>query len=721
MSNTFITQFQRTSIEDSKSYSKTLSTPVKGTTELLSMSLTDLQAYSTTLADTILHNTMVIQQNQRKQSIIANNIILSQSTSYGYRYQIINNNNRLLAYNTQYAEVLENNSTIDGKIEIYTRRINDDTSKLQGFKNLIGGLQIQACSISTTLNGSSFVDRAKYYSSLYINYMVADSLYNDCINSTIELNSAYDESVKIEKEAYSDLVIRADDILTKTTELTRLYKEKAVVQSTVTGHRINEALYTNAYNSTTAGLNAISSLFEIASLFSNYNSLVIAEQKNMESYSTAYKYYTLLDGTNNTVSGATSAGWLSFMSTLSATESTITAKITNTSNSIINSLAKNETIWVSTANAAIDTNNITESSLQIYATLAESSFQYYSTLNGYANTRLLANTNEYLANMSSYNGYVNTSNSIISSMIAASTLESTMFASELDMRARIRESFVSTYKHSIEYSTLMTDIYTSSVDNYNYYSEIYDSTSKNIVEVNTLLNDTMTSTYNIIAKINTFSTILDIATMNVNIFDIESRIHYTMEEMAAMQYRQSYVISKRMDAKQIYENCVLTQVQQTQTQTPITTTIIPAAVNLAVNSIATAYINLNTVNLFLNRFDSIYYGYTTHIGNLCNFSTLIGNKAKVYSSLTTYRQQSYLNPDNVSIASALTDAQTKLEELTSIMENSSLMLSTSELTIQNDKLNFMNIYVNTFPAPEIIQTESTISSFLEAGYKMSSQ
>jgi len=717
MSNTFITRLEGMSIDELTSYSKTVSTlDIKENTDLLKMSLADLQEYSASLEDRIEYDTMRINQSQRQQSIISNRILLSQSTSFGYRRQVINNNNRLLAYNTQYREILQNNSTVDGNIEIYKSRIDEDTTIIKGFNNLIGGLQIQANSISTNLEGYSFEEKAKYYSSLYIDYMVAEALYTDCVNSTIQLNSLYDESVKMEEEAYSNLLSSADDVLTKTIDISRSYRHKAVLQSTVTNDTINEALYTNAYNSTTAGLNAISSLFEIASLFSNYNSLVLAEQKNMQSYSTAYKYYTLLGDTNNTISGATSAGWLSFMSTLSATESTIYINMSNTSNSIITSLEKNEIVWVSTANSAIDINDVTESSIQNYAILAESSFQYYSTLNAEAEVRLLANTEAYLENISTYNGYINTSNILLSSMIATSSLESTIVASSRAVRARIRENFVSSYKHSIEYSTLMTDLYKSSLDDYNYYSEIYDSTSKNIVEVNTLLNDVTTSTYNTIATLNTLSTILDIASIDMEVYDIERQINYNLEELAAMQYRQAYVISKRVDATKIYENCVLTQVQKVPGEI-----IIPAAVNLAADSIAIAYTNLNTVNTFLNRFATIYNNHSAHMENLYTISTLVGNKVETYSSLTTYRQQSYLNLSDTFAANALATARTTLERLTSLVETSSIILKASQSVIENDKINFINNYVNTFPASEITRTESTISSFLEAGFLMPSQ
>jgi hypothetical protein len=262
----------------------------------------------------------------------------------------------------------------------------------------------------------------------------------------------------------------------------------------------------------------------------------------------------------------------------------------------------------------------------------------------------------------------------------------------------------------------MNNTYEKSMADYKYYLDIYNSTSKNIFDVNVLLTDNMASTYNVIATVNTFSTILDITNIDMEAYDIESKISYTMEELAAMRYRYAYVVSKRVDATKIYENCVLTQVKKVSG-----TITVPAAVNLAVNTIATAYTNLNTVNTFLNRFGSIYYNYTAHMGNLHNISTLLGNKVETYSSLTTYRQESYLNPNDISTANSLTTAQITLDGLTSLVENSSLILATTQSIIENDKLNFMKSYLNTFPASEVIQTESTISSFLEAGYLMSSQ
>jgi hypothetical protein len=720
MSNAFIRRLEGMSTNELVSYSKTVSTlDLNANTDLLKMSLADLQAYSTSLANRIDNDTIKIQQSQRQQNLIANRILLSQSTSYGYRQEIINNNNRLLAYNTQYREIIQNNSTVDGNIEVYKTRIDDNITAIKGFNNLIGGLQIRASSISTTLQGSSFEERAKYYSSLYMKYMVAEALYTDCVNSTIQLNSVYNNYVKVEEEAYSNLLTSADDVLKNTTEITRLYKDKVIIHSTLTDSKIKEVLYTNAYDSTTAGVTAVKGLLDIATLFNNYNELALAQQKNMQSYSTAYSYYTALDMTNNTISGATSAGWLSFMSTLSSTESTINANMSNTSNSINTRIAASEITWISTANAAVDINEITTSTLNAYVTLAKSSLEYNSTLNDDANTRLVNNTNAYLQNMSDYTDNINTSNYIVSSINVGSNLEASMIISRMNKVPQIREALLSTYARSVEYSTIMGNTYEAEINDYNYYSDIYDSTNKSIFSVNSLLTDVTTSTYNTIAKLNTLSTMLDMADINMEVYKIEGQINYNMEELEAMKYRQAYIISKRVDAKKIYENCVLTQVQQVQ-QLP-GGIIVPAAVNLAADSIAIAYTNLNTVNTFLNRFALIYDNHAAHMGNLYTISTLVGNKVETYSSLTTYRQQSYLNLNDTFAANALTAAQTTLQRLTSLVESSTLILKASQSIIENDKINFMNNYVNTFPASEVIRTESTISSFLEAGFLMPSQ
>jgi hypothetical protein len=716
MSNSFITKLQAMSVDELTAYSKIVPTSIKGNAELLKMSLADLQAYSTSLIHSIQYNTTVIEQSQRQENIIARRIMLSQSSSYGYRREMINNNNILLAYNAQYAQVLADNKTVDQTVQSYKNLIEEDTVTIKTLTNLIQGLQIKSSSISTSLQGSSFEERAKYYSSLYIDYMVADALYTDYTNSTIQLNSIYNDSLNLEEEAYSTLLRSADDVLSTTTELTELYRDKAAIHSTLTSETINEALYTNAYNSTSAGLTALNELFEIATLFSNYNELVVAQKKNMESYNTAYTYYTTLNTTNDTISGATSAGWLSLMATLSDTESTINMNMSNTSNSILTRLDENEIISISTAKAAVDINEFTTTTLKAYVTLAQSSFEYNSTLNEDANTRLVNNTNKYIENLADYTKNVNTSNEIFSTINADSDLDTDVIIRRIRMIPEIHNNLVSTYNDSIEYSTLMNNTYEKSMADYKYYLDIYNSTSKNIFDVNVLLTDNMASTYNVIATVNTFSTILDITNIDMEAYDIESKISYTMEELAAMRYRYAYVVSKRVDATKIYENCVLTQVKQVSG-----TITIPAAVNLAVNTIATAYTNLNTVNTFLNRFGSIYYNYTAHMGNLHNISTLLGNKVETYSSLTTYRQESYLNPNDISTANSLTTAQITLDGLTSLVENSSLILATTQSIIENDKLNFMKSYLNTFPASEVIQTESTISSFLEAGYLMSSQ
>jgi len=705
-----ITQLQDMSTDDLLRYSQVLSTQmgvstiVKTNPELLAMSSYDLQAYSTTLTDTIAYETKVIEQTMRQQTILATRISQSQSTSYSYRRQILNNNNRLIAYRFNYNQVVNDNSTVFGHIDEYNTLIQTDMDKIRAFKNLIGGLEIEASSISTTLGGTSFNTKARQYSTLYMKYMLADSIYQNCLTSTAKISSLYDSNVIAEKQALFNLNSTANVVLSTTTRLTDLYKDKVRIHSNLTKNRIDEILYTSAYNSTVMGLTAISSLYEVAALFSTYNNLVKAEDENMKSYNTAYNYYTALGATNNTISGATAAGWRSLMDIYSGRESTIELQMSNTSNAITGMLDSNSITWLGVAAAAVDINTATENSLRSYLTLAQQSFADYSTSNDDANTRFTSRTTAYQRNYSNYISNVNASNYMMSN-ISVSNLDVERLIQEIEMIPSIREKLVRKYEDSIKFSTVMTSTFINETSSYTYYSTLYDSTSKSIKLLNELLTDNKTSTYNIIAKLNTLSTIIDTNTMNIAGYTIEGEINYTLEDLAAMQYRQTYAISKRIHATQIYEGCVVTQIQKS-----------PMAPNLDVQPIATAYNNLNTVNTFLNTFATIYRDYDNHMVNLYNVSTLIGNQIETHSTLTTYRQISYLNPSDSRMADDVITTATALEGLGSLVEVSSLKLATSQRILTNDKLTFMQNYVNTFPVDEVQDTETSISTFLKAGF-----
>ena len=643
-----ITQLENMSTDDLIVYSKILLTNLESPTiektnsELLIMPLDDLVTYSTTLTDTIAYETKLIEQTMRQQTILATRIGQSQSTSHGYRREIINNNNRLIAYKFNSNQVSEDNSTIYGHIDDYIQLIIEDTDKIKAFKNLIGGLEVESSSISTNLGGASFSDRAKYYSTLYMDYMIADALYVDCITSTAKITTLYNSAVEREKLTLFNLNSTGSVVLSTTTKLTDLYRDKVVLHSNFTKNRIDEILYTSAYNSTVLGLTAISSLYEIAELFKTYNTLVKDEDENMKSYNTAYQYYTALGTTNNTISGATAAGWLTLMNTYSGRESTIELQMTNTSNTITAMLESNTLMWLAIASGAVNINTDTEAFLQRYLTLAQQAFAEYSTSNDNANTKLTSVTSAYRRNYSNYFSNVNTSNYIMSTVslnsmrpTGAINKDAEIMIQKMRMIPSIRAELVRKYDGYIEYSTIMTSTFIDETSNYIYYSTLYDSTSKSIPLLNMMIADNRVSTYNTIAELNSLSTLIDVNTIQTAGYTIEGEINYTLEDLAAMKYRQTYVISKRIHATQIYEECVVRQIQKS-----------PLAPDLNVEPIAIAYNNLTTVNTFLKTFDDIYSDYDNHMVNLFNVSTLIGNQIETQTALTTHRQMANLNPND---------------------------------------------------------------------------
>jgi hypothetical protein len=267
----------------------------------------------------------------------------------------------------------------------------------------------------------------------------------------------------------------------------------------------------------------------------------------------------------------------------------------------------------------------------------------------------------------------------------------------------IRAELLRKYDSYIEYSTIMTSTFIDETSNYIYYSTLYDSTSKSIPLLNLMITDNKTSTYNTIAELNTLSTFIDVNTMQTAGYTIEGEINYTLEDLAAMKYRQTYAISKRIHATQIYEDCVIKQIQKS-----------PVAPDLNVEPIAIAYNNLTTVNTFLRTFDTIYNDYDNHMVNLFNVSTLIGNQLETHSALIGYRQIADLNPNDSSAVNQVTTAATALQGFGQLVAVSSLKIATSQRILNNDKTIFMQNYVNTFPASEIQEAETTISTFLKA-------
>ena len=142
----------------------------------------------------------------------------------------------------------------------------------------------------------------------------------------------------------------------------------------------------------------------------------------------------------------------------------------------------------------------------------------------------------------------------------------------------------------------------------------------------------------------------------------------------------------------------------------------PLAPDLNVEPIAIAYNNLTTVNTFLKTFDDIYSDYDNHMVNLFNVSTLIGNQIETQTALTTHRQMANLNPNDTDAVNQVNTTATALQGLGKLVAVSSLKIATTQRILDNDKTIFMRNYVNTFPASELQETETTISTFLIAGF-----
>ena len=102
--------------------------------------------------------------------------------------------------------------------------------------------------------------------------------------------------------------------------------------------------------------------------------------------------------------------------------------------------------------------------------------------------------------------------------------------------------------------------------------------------------------------------------------------------------------------------------------------------------------------------------------NLFNVSTLIGNQIETYTALTDYRQIANLNPNDTSAVNQVNTTETALRGLGELVAVSSLKIATSQRILNNDKMLFMRNYVNTFPGIELQETETTISTFLKAGF-----
>jgi hypothetical protein len=206
----------------------------------------------------------------------------------------------------------------------------------------------------------------------------------------------------------------------------------------------------------------------------------------------------------------------------------------------------------------------------------------------------------------------------------------------------------------------------------------------------------------------------------------------TAQELAAMQYRETYVRTKKLYVQELYNAQMLIEVQNISTQNGQAraalapgAAFVPRAVDLNTPTLLNTQTSVNTIQAFLNTFDGIYKAYDTQITTLNAMSTFIDGKrialekAILFNEDPVKYEQTYPRP-KVTTGLPLKPAAASVADLNAAQSNINTQagyLTQTATSIKTMIDTFSKTYEAIFAPDERIAHISTISSFLEAGYK----
>jgi hypothetical protein len=381
------------------------------------------------------------------------------------------------------------------------------------------------------------------------------------------------------------------------------------------------------------------------------------------------------------------------------------------------------------AQAAVELENNNVSTFQGYAELVGRQIVYYSSIFEQATNDIASSMAAVALYSSFYNSSIAGSNTLMArvtqdtSSIAGRQAESDAISLTISSLNIQFTQHTSSFNGWISYSSLMRDEVARADAELSRQSSFFESTSVSVKRFTDTLQQVQSSITGNDTTIFTLSSILESETINMLGFQTDVAASFNLEELSAYQYRETYVRLRRVEAQKYYDACVLQQVQNTSTQNATlrqqagAATFTPIAINLNTPTINLAYTNLTTITSFLDTFTSMYTNYDIQTVNLRGVSTSVGNQRSAYSTTRFFLNVSRLNPTNASVGQSFSNAQAAFIANQTTTNNLMNNVALTQGQINTAKNTFLRTYQSVFLSSDIMNNESTISSFLIAGFR----
>ena len=703
--------------------------------QLLEMSPEQLSAYALTVSTAIGLQYSTIASDLVIQAQYDYMILTSQSTITGLDYEITANDNAIIAADIRTAQIDAENAAIDSTIASYQTQITSFDKVISDSDRAITALTAESAQIDADIakTDAEFISSATGYSSMYLTYMAKEILYQNCLSDISTTSSLYDVAAAEEKFFLRNLEESTANVVARTAELSSLYLQGDQIQSSLSQYVIDETLANAALASTNIGIAAISSVYATALINQQYfqqTSTLRGIDDSLTAAQTAVTSARALAAAKptDTVLAAAATMAQQRLTTLTTSKTSLTAEVTALQALVTDATAISLDTAISAAEAAIQLETINVSTFQGYADAASAEIVYYSTMFEQANVEIVSSLAAVELYSSLYNSSIAGSNALMllvtqdTSSISGQQAEVDAISIAVNSLNIQYDQYVSSFNGWISYSSLMNKEIEKADADLILFSTLYESTSVVVKSLSNDLDQIQSSIVGNDSDIYTLSTILESEIVNMIAHQADVAASFNQEEYSAYQFRETYVRLRRADAQKYYDACIVQQVQNTSTQNATLkaqagpSAFTPLPINLNTPAINLAYTNLTTITSFLDTFSNIYTNYNIQTTNLEGVSTSIGNQRTAYSTVTFFTKMTRLNPTNPNIGQSFSNAQTAFIANQTTTNNLMNNVALTQVQINAAKNRFLTTYHAVFLSSDIMANESTISSFLIAGF-----
>lgn len=719
--------------------------------QLQTMSVADLMAYSNVVSTSAGLEYSTILGNQYIQSQYATLLQLSKSTMDGLDYEIQANDATTRAA-TQREKYLEDESAkYICTMAKYEEDITAQEDIIGQAESTIEGLARESSTLGSTISGanSTFTASAQRYSTLYLKYVGWKNLADDNTQLIAKREVDLSNAIIEEKSSRKKLQDTTDRWHHTSGELSTLYEKRRTIDSTLTKRRVDEAEAIKNYNSTLAAISSLSTIYEAAVINQKYALSLARQTEKVNRYISLLSTFDEADILYNESipqygggadSGASRAilGDTTLWAARSMAEQRLQSAITE------KNLAQDETARLQTL-AGIAETDAYESILTQYESNVKSAKIKMNTLRSYKETALQsvrrfstlyeladADVKKYSSTLTRYSSFYESSIKAASSLYGLAKEDDTVIEEAKRQSDVISHGISSLNKRYSEYISS----YHGWMNVSSYWKEASDTAEESISTLSSFYTQKTTSLRRMRERVRELngqiqnssihlaaqSSILKSEMINLAAYDAQLKATLNIQENAAVQYKETYCRVERMTLQNMYEGLVLGAVQAASTMTASNMAlaggnqVTATPVDLTPAPIQRSYRALTSINNFLATFANVYAVYNAQDTTITQLSTSIGYQSVSWSTLNQYSNQYYatLDPTTRSMmAAAQVDESQKQDSVNGLLER----YAANQLPIQEAKQTLSTTYATFFSPSEMQIQESTISSFIITGYR----